>query len=327
EWLFASEIRALIAHPDVSAEMDRTAFWHYLTFIVTPAPLTLFRGIFKLPAGHILTIDHRGTARARQYWDCRPDRAATPTERDLSEDEAVAELTRLLKQSIVRRMVSDVPFGVLLSGGVDSSMNVALMSELMSRPVTTFTIGYTGKEDFNEFQFARRISQRYATDHHEVLIDRDQMVDFLPLLVRLQDEPIADNVCIPLYFLAKLVRDSGTTVVQVGEGADENFLGYWWCEHYRRLSESVYEPSRRREAWWRRVTARRERPRAAVSGEGLEVQKRAQGGEELFGGGAAGGGGDRRCELTPDREPFRSEIDCPVPGLLPDSHRALDSHA
>src|SRR5207253_6810374 len=155
---------------------------------------------------------HRGEARARQYWDCRPDRAATLTERDLSEADAVAELTRLLKQSIARRMVSDVPFGVLLSGGVDSSLNVALMSELMSRPVTTFTIGYEGKEDYNEFQFARRVSQRYCTDHHETLINREEAQNFLPLLVRLQDEPIADNVCIPLYFLARLVKESGTTV-------------------------------------------------------------------------------------------------------------------
>ncbi len=149
-------------------------------------------------------------------------------------------------------MVSDVPFGVLLSGGVDSSMNVALMSELMERPVTTFTIGYEGKEDYNEFQFARRIAARYKTDHHETLINREEMQKFLPLLVRLQDEPIADNVCIPLYFLAKLVKDSGTTVVQVGEGADENFLGYWWCEHYRRLDEAVYQPARQHLPWWRR---------------------------------------------------------------------------
>src|SRR6202011_4122594 len=161
--------------------------------------------------------------KARQYWDCAPDRASTLTEQDLSEPEAVAELTRLLKQSIARRMGSDVPFGVLLSGGVDSSLNVALMSELMTRPVTTFTIGYEGKEDYNEFQFARRISQRYRTDHHETLINRTEAQNFLPLLVRLQDEPIADNVCIPLYFLARLVKQSGTTVVQVGEGADENF--------------------------------------------------------------------------------------------------------
>ena len=128
EWIFASEIRALMAHPQMSPEMDRTAFWHYLTFIVTPAPLTLFRGVFKLPAGHTMTIDHNGEASAQAYWDCRPDISRTFSETDLSEEEAVGELTRLLKQSIRRRMVSDVPFGVLLSGGVDSSLNVALMS-------------------------------------------------------------------------------------------------------------------------------------------------------------------------------------------------------
>src|SRR6185503_8906215 len=253
----------------------KTAFWHYLIFIVVPAPLTMFRGVFKLPAGHVLTIDHRGEGAARQYWDARSDRTATLTDKDISEPEAVAELTRLLKQSIDRRMVSDVPFGVLLSGGVDSSMNVALMSELMSRPVTTFTIGYKGKEDYNEFQFARRISARYKTDHHETLINGEEAQNFLPLLVRLQDEPIADNVCIPLYFLAKLVKDSGTTVVQVGEGADENFLGYWWCEHYRRLDEAVYQPARRGLPIWKRIGAALTQPRASLSGEALEVQERA----------------------------------------------------
>ena len=128
--------------------MDRAAFWHYLTFIVTPAPLTLFRGIFKLPAGHRMTIDHEGRATAQRVvgLQARP-RGRRSRGGALSEADAVAELTRLLKQSITRRMVSDVPFGVLLSGGVDSSMNVALMSELMDRPVTTFTIGYEGQED------------------------------------------------------------------------------------------------------------------------------------------------------------------------------------
>ena len=327
EWLFASEIRAIVAHPDITPEMDRTAFWHYLTFIVAPAPLTMFRGVFKLPAGHILSIDRTGRAVARQFWDCAPDRSTTLSTRDISETEAVAELTRLLRQSISRRMVSDVPFGVLLSGGVDSSMNVALMSELMDRPVSTFTIGYEGKEDYNEFQYARRISQRYKTDHHETLINRDEMQDFLPLLVRLQDEPIADNVCIPLYFLAKLVKDSGTTVVQVGEGADENFLGYWWCEHYRQLDEAVYQPARQRQPAWRRLAAALSRPRASMSAEALDVQQRARRGEELFWGGAACWWGPKRARLTPDRTLFEQTVDCPVEGLLPDSHRSLDSHA
>src|SRR5262249_50055539 len=180
EWLFASEIKGLLEHPAVSPEMDRAAFWHYLTFIVAPAPMTLFKGIFKLPAGHWLTIDHTGQARAETYWDPVPSGADTWRESDLSEDEAADQLLALLRQSIARRMGSDVPFGVLLSGGVDSSLNVALMSELMGRPVSTFTIGYEGKADYNEFEHARRIHQRYGTNHHETTITRAEMQAFLP---------------------------------------------------------------------------------------------------------------------------------------------------
>ncbi len=297
--------------------MDRTAFWHYLTFIVAPAPLTMFRGVFKLPAGHILSIDHTGRGVARQFWDCAPDRAITLSPRDISEPEAVAELTRLLRQSIARRMVSDVPFGVLLSGGVDSSMNVALMSELMDRPVSTFTIGYEGKEDYNEFQYARRISQRYKTDHHETLINQDEMQDFLPLLVRLQDEPIADNVCIPLYFLAKLVKDSGTTVVQVGEGADENFLGYWWCEHYRQLDESVYQPARQRQPAWR-AHRRGAEPPARV-----DVDRGARGAAArpprrgtVLGRRGVLVGPEARSGSRPIARRSSRPIDCPVEGLV-----------
>jgi asparagine synthase (glutamine-hydrolysing) len=328
EWLWASEIRALVVHPDVPIEMDRTAFWHYLTFIVTPAPLTLFRGIFKLPAGHTLSIDHAGRATATQYWDCRPSRGATLSERDLSEQEATEELTRLLRQSIARRMVADVPFGVLLSGGVDSSMNVALMSELMDRPVTTFTVGYEGKDDYNEFEFARRISRRYGTDHHETTIDRREMQEFLPLLVRLQDEPIADNVCIPLYFLARLVKSSGTTVVQVGEGADENFLGYWWCEHYRQKAEAIYEPALAgQQGTLRRLWSSLKATSPGANAEDLDIQRRAERGEELFWGGAVCWWGESRARLTPDRAPFQQDVSCPVDGLLPEGHRGLDSHA
>ena len=327
EWLFASEIRALLAHPDVTPEMDHVAFWHYLTFIVAPAPLTMFRGIFKIPAGHRVSIDWRGEAAATQWWNCRPDQTRLLSEQDISEPDAVVELTRLLKQSIARRMVSDVPFGVLLSGGVDSSLNVALMSELMSRPVTTFTVGYEGKEDYNEFQFARRISERYRTDHHETLINREEAQNFLPLLVRLQDEPIADNVCIPLYFLARLVKERGTTVVQVGEGADENFLGYWWCEHYRQKYETVYRPARQGSGGWRRWLPAFKAHATGVAGEDLEIQRRAEAGEELFWGGAVCWWGEMRDRLTPRRAPFTQTIDCPVAGLLPPALESLDSHA
>ncbi len=326
EWVFASEIRALMAHPDITPEMDLTSFWHYLTFIITPAPLTLFRGIFKLPAGYTLTIRHNGEASANQYWDCRPSAERTFSESELSEDEAVAELTRLLRLSIHRRMVSDVPFGVLLSGGVDSSLNVALMSELMDRPVKTFTIGYEGEENTNEFRYARRISERYRTDHHEALINHKDAQEFLPLLVRLQDEPIADNVCIPLYFLARLVRQSGTTVVQVGEGADENFLGYWWCEHYRKKEVDVYNPARQGRRSWLSHLFGRKAAKIARSQEDQDICTRAQLGRELFWGGSVCWWGHLREQLTPNKAAFEQTIDCPVPGLLPSSFASMDSH-
>ncbi len=316
EWLCASEIRALLAHPDVPREMDRAAFWHYLTFIVTPAPLTLFRGIFKLPAGHVLTVDHRGATSVERYWDCRPSAAGTLRASDIGEDEAADELLRLLRRAIERRMVSDVPFGVLLSGGVDSSLVTALMSEILPRPVTTFTVGYESYDELNEFHHARRIAERYRTDHHETRIDSKDAQAFLPLLVKLQDEPIADNVCIPLYFLAELVRKSGTTVVQVGEGADENFLGYWWCDHYRDKEETVYAPA---------LAGRF--PRNDAPAEDREIAARARAGEELFWGGAVCWWGEMRRQLTPDPGPFAGRIDCPIEGLLPETYQRPDSHA
>ncbi len=328
EWLFASEIRAMMVHPDLSPEMDLTAFWHYLTFIVTPAPLTMFRGVFKVPAGWMVSIDHRGQARARQYWDCAPERNRMLRTSDIGEDEAADELTRLLRQAIRRRMVSDVPFGVLLSGGVDSSLNVALMAEQMDRPVSTFTIGYDDAQDTNEFEYARRVSQRYGTNHHEKSISQQQVKDFLPRLVELQDEPIADNVCIPLYFLAGLVREAGTTVVQVGEGADENFLGYWWCDHYRQKAADVYGPAVRKvgPSSWRRWFSRAGAAVGMADGEDAEIIERARAGQALFWGGATCWWGRMRGMLTPDPSRFSQPVNCPIDGLLPASFAQTDSH-
>jgi len=338
EWLFASEIKALLAHPQVTPEMNDTAFWHYLTFIVSPAPQTMFDGVFKLPPGHWATIDHRGNGTSRRFWDVAPRRDEYFRTSDLSFDESVGELTRLLKQSIERRMVSDVPFGVLLSGGVDSSLNVALMSELMERPVTTFTIGYKSHDEFNEFDHARQLAKRYGTDHHEAEIDSDEALEFLPLLVELQDEPIADNVCIPLYFLARLVRESGTTVVQVGEGADENFLGYWWCDHYRAKEADVYGPAlagQRRgfgglpalKPLVHQLFNKAKGSPVPLSSEDQEIVARAAGGKELFWGGAVCWWGALRDQLTPSGSSYRAPAPCPIEGLVPDAHQRLDSHA
>lgn len=336
EWAFASEIKALLAHDNISAQMDRTAFYHYLTHIVAPAPLTMFKDIFKIPAGMWVTINHKGEAAAHRYWDLKPDKKSTLREDDLSFDEACDELLRLMRVSISRRMVSDVPFGVLLSGGVDSSLNLALMSEMMDQPVTSFTIGYESHGEFNEYDYARRISERYGSDHHERQITTAEVLEFLPELVKYQDEPIADNVCVPLFFLAEMVKGNGTTVVQVGEGADENFLGYWWCEHYREKYEKVYRPIREK----KHVVGSRllekisqvfgvERdPLAGLSSEDREIGQRAINGEELFWGGSVCWRGPLRDQLISNLSPYQGQrVYCPIKGLMADSINGLDSHA
>jgi asparagine synthase (glutamine-hydrolysing) len=166
------------------------------------------------------------------------------------DEEAVAgQLLHLLRESIRYRMVSDVPFGVFLSGGIDSSTNVALMAELMDRPVETFSIGFTGEERYNEFNYARQIARTFRTNHHEVQIGVHDLIGFLPQLIHHQDEPIADPVCVPVYFVAKLAKDHGVTVCQVGEGSDELFCGYpmwgwflrvaWWNRGFRILPRPI----------------------------------------------------------------------------------------
>jgi asparagine synthase (glutamine-hydrolysing) len=137
-------------------------------------------------------------------------------------------------------MMSDVPFGAFLSGGVDSSANVALMSELMTQPVRTFTVGYEDNHELNELDWARTVAERFGTDHHEVIIGPEEMLRFLPDMMFHQDEPLADPVCVPLYYIAKLARETGTIVVQVGEGSDEIFAGYDWFRKYLRINDQFW---------------------------------------------------------------------------------------
>jgi len=138
-----------------------------------------------------------------------------------------------------------VPFGVFLSGGIDSSTNVALMAELMDRPVDTFTVGFRDHTHLNELEYAQMMARRFNTKHHEVLIGEQDMIGYLDQLIHAQDEPIADWVCIPLYFVSKLARDSGTTVVQVGEGSDEQFSGYSGYMMYLDMYRRYWTPFRK----------------------------------------------------------------------------------
>lgn len=284
-FIFASEIKAILRHPAVTPEIDEKSLYHYLTFLTTPAPRTLFRNIQKLPAGHVLVVKRDGTSELKQYWDALPNRAPN----DRSEAEHSDEILRLLRDSIRKRMMSDVPFGVFLSGGVDSSANVALMSELMSQPVRTYTVGFEDSHELNELESARAVAKRFGTDHHQVIIGQQEMLKFLPDLVFHQDEPIADPVCVPLYYVAKLARDCGTIVVQVGEGADEIFAGYDWFRKYARINELFWQPAEKLPLSMRHSLAALAKPLLEASFNkrtAIELVRRLGAGEPLFWGGA-----------------------------------------
>jgi asparagine synthase (glutamine-hydrolysing) len=284
-FIFASEIKAILQHPAVTPDIDEQSLYHYLTFLTTPAPTTLFRDIQKLPAGHVLTLKRDGALKIQQYWDALPP--STPVLRDESEHRT--EILRLLRDSIRKRMMSDVPFGVFLSGGVDSSANVALMSELMSRPVETFTVGFSDAEYLNELESARRIAKQFGTNHHEVIISENEMQDFLPRLVFHQDEPIADPVCVPLFYVSQLARDSGTIVVQVGEGSDEIFSGYDNYVRHLRIYENFWRHAEGLPRVFRRALSSLSRPALEATGRkraAIELIRRLGADEPLFWGGA-----------------------------------------
>lgn len=222
---FASEIKALLKDPDQHRGLEEEALYHYLSFLTTPAPQTLFQDIRKLPPGTWLRVRADGGRQECRYWDVLDHTRPLASE----SDHTIAEKTLwMLRESVQLRKVSDVPVGVFLSGGIDSSTNAALFSQGQSRPVSTFTIGYAGQYETyrNELDYARLMAERVGADHHERLLTLDDLVEFVPAMVRLQDEPIADPVCVPLYYVSRLARDHGVIVCQVGEGADELFCGY-----------------------------------------------------------------------------------------------------
>lgn len=271
---FASEIKALLAMPRVKRQIHDEAFYHYLTFANTPAPQTLFDGILKLEAGTYLTVDRTGKKKQVRYWD--PTRIAP---KEFSEAAAIEETRRLLRQAVARRLVSDVPVGVFLSGGVDSSFNLALMAEQLDHPVQTFSVGIKG-DPTNELEQARRVARHFGADHLELLIDEDHFLSFFPRMARSQEEPLADPVCVPLYYLSQLARESGTPVIQVGEGSDEVFAGYRTYHLFSEWDRRAYGPYRHTPVLLRRLVYHL--AKGAVSSEWRDALRRAADDEPLF---------------------------------------------
>ncbi|MFL6334945.1 MAG: asparagine synthase (glutamine-hydrolyzing) [Pyrinomonadaceae bacterium] len=232
-FVFGSEFSALLLHPSVSREIDRAALDDYLSFMCVPAPQTAYRDIRKLEPGHSLTLDAAGEIRTQRYWE--PDFSKKVK---LSEEEAGERALELLREAVRVRLMSEVPLGAFLSGGIDSSAVVALMAEESATPVKTFSIGFE-EQDFSELHHARRVAERVGAEHHEFVV-RPDALEVLPTLVEHYGEPYADSSAIPTYYVSRETRRH-VTVALNGDGGDECFAGYErhaamrLSERYRKL--------------------------------------------------------------------------------------------
>lgn len=215
--IFGSEFQALLQHPAVSREVDTDAIDSYLSYLCIPAPQTAFKQIRKLEPGHWLKWKD-GEIETRRYW--LPDFSKKIK---ISENEAIEETTRILRESTRLRMISEVPLGAFLSGGVDSSAVVALMAQESEQPVKTFSIGFE-EEDFSELKYAKRVAEHVGAEYHEFIV-RPNALDVIPTLVEHYGEPYADSSAIPTYYVSKETRRH-VTVALNGDGGDESFAGY-----------------------------------------------------------------------------------------------------
>lgn len=220
-FVFASEIKAILQYPGIERAIDHSALADYLQLQYVPFPKTIFRSIHKLPPGFTLRVTMEADGlrlTERKYWDLRyePDYAR-------SEGQWCDLLREKFDEAVRIRMISEVPLGAFLSGGVDSSAVVAFMAKSQSAPVKTFSIGFK-EEDFSELQYARQIAEQFGTDHHEYVVEPDAM-EMLPKLAWEFDEPFADSSAVPTYYVSKLAREH-VTVILSGDGGDETFAGY-----------------------------------------------------------------------------------------------------
>ncbi len=238
--VFGSEIKAVLEHPMVQRDVNREVLGPYLANLVTPGPETLYAGINKVPAGCRGWSD-RGGVTIERYWSPAEPRSFS----DVGERDATSRVRDLLDASVRARLMSDVPVGVLLSGGMDSSTIVALLRE-QARELASFTVGFPGHELHDERAEARWVAERFGTDHHEVVLTEADALESLRPLVHHADEPLADPVCVPLYAVCGLAQRNGIKVVLAGEGADELFWGYHGyrgvLERWRRFAAMLAMP-------------------------------------------------------------------------------------
>ena len=219
---FASEIKALRRCPGVDTTIDPSALDSYLALQYVPAPRTIHRGILKLPPGHVLVATD-GDIRIEPYWTLDPQPAPATF------DDGCESFKTLFEDAVRIRLMSDVPLGAFLSGGLDSALVVAAMAKAMDRPVQTFSIGFEGEGWYSELPHAAEVAAQFKADHHTLVVKAPDMRALLPMVAAQLDEPLADVAAIPTYLLSKFAREH-VTVALTGEGADELFAGY---DHYR----------------------------------------------------------------------------------------------
>ncbi|MCK4437275.1 asparagine synthase (glutamine-hydrolyzing) [bacterium] len=217
QFIFASEIKAILQLPGIKRKVNLQAMHHYLTYQYVPSPLTMFKGISKLPPAHFL-IWEKGNIKIRRYWELNFKNKVK-----MAESEYEERILHLLEESVKLRLVSDVPLGAFLSGGIDSTAAVGIMAKLSDRPVKTFSIGFEERA-YDELRFARIAAKRFGTDHHEFIV-RPDALEILPKLIWHYNEPFADSSAIPTYYVAKETREH-VTVALNGDGGDECFGGY-----------------------------------------------------------------------------------------------------
>jgi len=215
---FASEIKALLKVAGVQRNADFCAIDRYLSFQYVPAPLTAFEGVRRLPAAHSLRLGADGALKVERYWNDEASRVPFK-----SREEARAEVLERLREAVRLRMMADVPVGAFLSGGIDSGLVVALMSEATQHPVRTISVGFA-EETHNELPFARLVAQRYGTEHHEIIVTPDHAEAIRKLAWHL-DEPFSDSSILPTYYVSRAAREV-VTVALSGDGGDEGFAGY-----------------------------------------------------------------------------------------------------
>jgi asparagine synthase (glutamine-hydrolysing) len=220
-FVFASEIKSILQFPGIDVIPDLTALSNFLSLKYVPAPETMFAGIRAIPPGHLLLCDSNGVS-IQQYWDL----SFQAPEHDVREEEYVERLEALLRESVRLRLMSDVPFGAFLSGGVDSSTIVALMSEMLNSPVKTFAVGFDEEDgQYSELPYARLVAEQYETDHHDVFVRSEHLTDMAETLIWHLDQPVADQAVLGNYMVAALAAQH-VKMVLTGEGGDELFAGY-----------------------------------------------------------------------------------------------------